>query len=78
MIMTELYDRYLQNSKICTDTRKIIKGCLFFALKGPHFNGNKFANEAIKKGAIAIVCSKNCKFYNLLNGVVAIHIGYND
>lgn len=51
MIMTELYDRYLQNSKICTDTRKIIKGCLFFAIKGPHFNGNKFAKEAIKKGA---------------------------
>jgi len=21
---------------------------------------------------------KDCKFYNLLNGVVAIHIGYND
>ena len=51
MKITQLYDRYLQNSKICTDTRKIIKGCLFFALKGPHFNGNKFAKEAIKKGA---------------------------
>jgi UDP-N-acetylmuramoyl-tripeptide--D-alanyl-D-alanine ligase len=51
MMMTDLYDRYLQNPKICTDTRKITEGCLFFALKGPHFNGNEFAKEALKKGA---------------------------
>ena len=51
MMITELYDRYLQNPKICTDTRKISSGCLFFALKGPHFNGNEFAKEALKKGA---------------------------
>jgi len=50
-MMTDLYDRYLQNPKICTDTRKITTGCLFFALKGPHFNGNEFAKEALKKGA---------------------------
>ena len=49
--MTNLYARYLQNPKICTDTRKISTGCLFFALKGPHFNGNEFAKEALKKGA---------------------------
>lgn len=51
MMMTHLYERYLQNPKICTDTRKIIHDCLFFALKGPHFNGNEFALEALKKGA---------------------------
>ena len=49
--MTELYNKYLQNSKISTDTRKISEGCIFFALKGPHFNGNEFAKEALKKGA---------------------------
>ena len=49
--MKDLYDRYLQNPKICTDTRKITEGCMFFALKGPHFNGNEFAKEALKKGA---------------------------
>ena len=60
MIIAKLYDRYLQNPKICTDTRKISKGCLFFALKGPHFNGNEFAKEAIKKGAsFAIVDDKS-------------------
>ena len=49
--MKKLYNRYLQNPKICTDTRKITEGCMFFALKGPHFNGNEFAKEALKKGA---------------------------
>ena len=50
-MMKQLYNRYLQNPKICTDTRKITEGCIFFALKGPHFNGNEFAKEALKKGA---------------------------
>ena len=50
-MITQLYNRYLQNPKICTDTRKITEGCIFFALKGPHFNGNEFAKAAIKKGA---------------------------
>ena len=34
-----------------TDSRKIKPGCIFFALKGERFNGNKFAKEAIKQGA---------------------------
>ena len=51
MMITDLYDQFLQNPKICTDTRKITLGCLFFALKGPHFNGNEFAKEALNKGA---------------------------
>lgn len=39
-------------SKVNTDTRKIAKGDIFFALKGPNFNGNNFAAEALKSGAI--------------------------
>ena len=51
MIMTQLYDCYLKNPKICTDSRKISHHSLFFAIKGPHFNANEFALEALKKGA---------------------------
>ncbi len=40
---------------IITDTRKIIKGAVFFALKGDNFNGNTFAKEAINKGASFVV-----------------------
>ena len=39
------------HNQVCTDTRNIIKNSLFIALKGDNFNGNKFALEALEKGA---------------------------
>ncbi|MCP4978702.1 MAG: UDP-N-acetylmuramoyl-tripeptide--D-alanyl-D-alanine ligase [Maribacter sp.] len=51
MIIEKLYQIFLQSPIICTDTRKIEENCLFFALKGDNFNGNLFAEEALKKGA---------------------------
>lgn len=36
--------------KICTDTRKLEKGAIFFALKGPNFNANELAEKAIEQG----------------------------
>ena len=50
MTIEELYNIFLQNPNICTDTRKIEKGSIFFALKGDNFNGNKFASQAIDYG----------------------------
>ncbi len=55
MTIYELYSIYLQATKVNTDTRKITKGDLFFALKGDNFNGNLYAEEAIKNGALAAV-----------------------
>ncbi|CAL2090803.1 UDP-N-acetylmuramoyl-tripeptide--D-alanyl-D-alanine ligase [Tenacibaculum sp. 190524A05c] len=51
MEINELYRLYKEKYLVDTDTRKIRKGTIFFALKGENFNGNKFAEEAIKKGA---------------------------
>ena len=42
-------------SSISTDTRSLTKGELFVALKGEHFDANKFLETAEKKGAIAVV-----------------------
>lgn len=53
--MEILYQHFLESSGICTDTRKISKNCLFFALKGESFNGNLFAQEALDKGAKIVV-----------------------
>ncbi|UNZ00295.1 UDP-N-acetylmuramoyl-tripeptide--D-alanyl-D-alanine ligase [Zhouia spongiae] len=47
----DLYNVFLNCNKVCTDTRKIEEGDLFFALKGDHFDGNAYAEEALKKGA---------------------------
>ena len=46
-----LYKYYRQHPVVCTDTRTIVPGCLFFALKGPNFNGNEFAAKALASGA---------------------------
>lgn len=52
MIPTDvLHERFLKCTGACTDTRSISPGCMFFALKGPNFNANGFAQEALGKGA---------------------------
>ncbi|MFD2101704.1 UDP-N-acetylmuramoyl-tripeptide--D-alanyl-D-alanine ligase [Flagellimonas iocasae] len=51
MTMEQLHALFLAHPVICTDTRKITDNCLFFALKGPNFNGNEFATDALEKGA---------------------------
>ena len=48
----ELYNLFKQYPLICTDTRKVQKGSLFFALRGENFNGNKFAQKAIEMGCV--------------------------
>ena len=47
----QLYEIFLNNPVITTDSRKIIPGSIFFALKGANFNGNSFAHSAISEGA---------------------------
>ncbi len=46
-----IYEYYLKSGKVSTDTRQITPGSVFFALKGPKFNANAFAEEALAKGA---------------------------
>lgn len=41
--------------KVSTDTRKTIKGTIFFALKGESFDGNTFVEKALENGAVAVV-----------------------
>lgn len=51
MQITELYQLYLQHPSIQTDTRKLQPGDIYWALKGPNFNGNLFAEKALEMGA---------------------------
>lgn len=46
-----LYKLYTQSSGVSTDTRFIKTGNIFFALKGPNFNGNTYAQNALASGA---------------------------
>ena len=51
----QLYEIYKKHSIIATDTRKLPKDCIFFALKGDNFNGHKFAQNALAEGAAFVV-----------------------
>ena len=51
MTIAELHQIFLTFPKVSTDTRKITKDCIFFSLKGDNFNGNKYAKDALEKGA---------------------------
>jgi len=51
MVTEQLYQLFLQHPKVCTDTRHIIPGSIFFALKGANFNANTFAEKALESGA---------------------------
>jgi UDP-N-acetylmuramoyl-tripeptide--D-alanyl-D-alanine ligase len=58
MTIAEFYDIFLQYSSVETDTRKIKKDDIFFALKGPNFNGNEYAQKAMDAGAAYCVCDE--------------------
>ena len=58
MNIAPLYTSFLNATKVCTDTRKLEQGDLFFALSGPNFDGNKFAQQALNMGASAVVIDK--------------------
>lgn len=49
--MEKLFNLFYQCNGVSTDTRTITENVLYIALKGANFNGNKFAEEAILKGA---------------------------
>ena len=62
--ITELYKHFTKHPVICTDTRKITPDCIFFALKGKNFNGNKYAQEALEKGAAFAVVDEEMDSIN--------------
>lgn len=48
-----------QINGVCIDTRKITEGCLFICIKGERFDAHQFANEALEKGAGAVMISED-------------------
>lgn len=50
-----LYEKFLESAGVCTDTRALKKGQIFFALKGENFNGNTYTERALAAGAMLVV-----------------------
>jgi len=55
----QVFEAFLSCGSICTDTRSIVPGSVFFALKGVSFNGNTFALQALEAGAAFAVVDEN-------------------
>ncbi|GGG28782.1 UDP-N-acetylmuramoyl-tripeptide--D-alanyl-D-alanine ligase [Dokdonia pacifica] len=68
MNIEQLHHLFLQSTGVCTDTRKLEKGQLYFALKGANFNGNHFAKKAIDQGATYAIIDE--KQENLDNAII--------
>ena len=64
MDIKNLHNKFLEcNSILDIDSRSIRNGSMFFAIKGENFDGNKFADEALKKGSkIAVIDSDEINF----------------
>ena len=65
-MISEIYKHFLLSGGVSTDSRSNVSNKIFFALSGENFNGNKFAIDAEKKGALLCVIddpsylTKNC------------------
>ena len=55
MNISKIYALFNQHSSVSIDTRSIKPKDIFFAIKGPNFDGNNFALDAIKKGASYVI-----------------------
>ena len=55
MNIQKIHKLFLINNSVSIDTRNIKANDIFFAIKGLNFDGNKFANQAIKNGASLVV-----------------------
>ena len=62
MNIEDIYKIYQQFPSIQTDSRKLEKEDIFFALKGPNFNGNHFAKQALDMGAAYVVADEPLSF----------------
>lgn len=55
MTIPQLYELYIHNPKVTTDSRNCPRGSIFFALKGEHFDGNQYAEKALASGCVYAV-----------------------
>jgi UDP-N-acetylmuramoyl-tripeptide--D-alanyl-D-alanine ligase len=50
MDLINIYKKFRETNGVTTDSRESSEGYIFFALKGEQFNGNKYAEDALRNG----------------------------
>lgn len=79
MDIRSIYALFKQHPIICTDSRKVVPGCIYVALKGDNFDGNAFAEAALEKGAAYAVVDdasvvKDQRFIKVENGLRTLQL----
>ena len=59
-------------SSFHTDSREVVSGGVFFALRGAEMDGHKFVQDAIARGAAAVVVERRA---DLVSGIAEILVG---
>ncbi len=68
MTIENFYTTYFKPGNICTDSRNVKPGDAFIALKGDKYDGNNYAESAIKNGAVAAIID-NISFKDILHTI---------
>lgn len=71
----DLFQLFLEAKGVSIDTRTLNEGEIFFALKGPNFDGNLYAEKAIKQGAKLVVIDDD-RFSYLQNSFLVDDVLY--
>jgi len=71
MDITKLYEIFLQNPHICHDTRHLVPGCIYWAIRGDRLDGNVFTQQAFDQGA-AFAVIDNAE-YELNDNCILVH-----
>lgn len=76
--VAQLYQHYLACCSVTTDSRQVTPQAIFFALKGPHFDGHVFAEQALAEGASYVVIDdakykKDARYILVDNVLLALH-----
>lgn len=72
--MEDLYQLFLSCDGVSIDSRAITPNCFFVALKGPSFNGNAFAQQAIQNGAKYAIVDE-AEYQDPANGIYLVENG---
>lgn len=72
MEISKLYQIWKSSSGVCTDSRKIVPDCLFFALSGALFDGNLFAEKALETGASHAIVDREKYRGNLSSSIILV------
>ena len=71
MNIQKIHQLFAKSNSVSIDTRNIKENDIFFAIKGPNFDGNKFAEEAIEKGC-SYVISDNLHLCKLSDKIIYV------